>query len=173
MPARTFLKDGGATGALMRTHNWLHSPLGEPATWPQPLKTLVEVMLTANQPMFLAWGPERTLLYNDAYAEILADKHPGALGRDFLEVWAEIRGDLLPIVEAAYAGHPVQMDDITLVMHRRGYPEETHFAFSYTPVRDEAGQVVGFFCPCMEITEQVMAQRRQRFWADPWPTHRT
>ena len=31
------------------------------------------------------------------------------------------------------------MDDITLLTERRGYPEEAHFAFSYTPVRDEAG----------------------------------
>ncbi len=110
--------------------------------------------------MFLSWGPERTLLYNDAYAEILTTKHPTALGRDFLEVWHEIRTDLVPIVEEAYAGRPVQMDDIELWMERRGYREETHFAFSYTPVRDEAGIVAGFFCPCVEITEQVVAQRR-------------
>ncbi|KFG70991.1 hypothetical protein JH26_00835 [Microvirga sp. BSC39] len=52
------------------------------------------------------------------------------------------------------------MDDITLFMMRRGFREETHFAFSYTPVRDHTGEVAGFFCPCMEITAQVMAERR-------------
>lgn len=67
-------------------------------------KTLVGVLLTANQPMFIAWGPRRTLLYNDGYAEILAGKHPSALGRDFLEVWSEIRADLVPIVDQAYTG---------------------------------------------------------------------
>jgi PAS domain-containing protein len=56
------------------------------------------------------------------------------------------------------------MDDITLVMERKGYPEEAHFAFSYTPVRDEAGFVAGFFCPCTDITSQVMAERR--LWAE-------
>ena len=121
-------------------------------------------MLNSNQPMFVAWGPERTLLYNDAYAEILVAKHPGALGRDFLEVWSEIRSELAPIVDQAYAGKPVHMDDITLFMERRGYSEETHFAFSYTPVRGEDGAVSGFFCPCIEITAQVLAERRQAFW---------
>jgi len=118
-------------------------------------------MLGSSQPMFVAWGPERLLLYNDGYAEILASKHPCALGSDFLEVWSEIRSDLLPIVEKAYGGEPVHMDDIELIMHRRGYAEETHFAFSYTPVRDEGGSVCGFFCPCIEITEQVLTERRR------------
>ncbi|WP_114187993.1 PAS domain S-box protein [Microvirga aerophila] len=144
----------------MRAHDWSATPVGSPEGWPQGLKALVGVMLGSNQPMFIAWGPERTLLYNDAYVEVLARKHPAALGRDFLAVWHEIQSDLLPIVAQAYAGEPVHMDDITLVMERRGYPEETHFAFSYTPVRDETGEVAGFFCPCMEITGQVMAERR-------------
>jgi PAS domain S-box-containing protein len=155
-----FLSDGGAMGALIRAHDWAATPLGEPANWPYGLKTLVGVMLGSNQPMFIAWAAARTLLYNDAYAAILARKHPAALGRDFLEVWHEIRGDLLPIVKQAYSGEPVHMDDITLMMERRGYPEETHFSFSYTPVRDESGAIAGFFCPCTEITGQIMAERR-------------
>jgi PAS domain-containing protein len=80
--------------------------------------------------MFITWGPDRTLLYNDAYAEILAAKHPAAVGRDFLEVWHEIRDDLLPIVDQAYRGELVHMDSIELLMLRRGYPEQTHFSFS-------------------------------------------
>lgn len=159
--ALTFMADGGATGALMRSYDWSRTPLGAPVDWAQPLKTLAGILLTANQPMFIAWGDRRTLLYNDGYAEVLADKHPSAMGRDFLEVWSEIRADLEPIVEQAYNGKPVQMDDIELVMLRKGYREETHFAFSYTPVRDEAGTVRGFLCPCIEITDQVFAERRR------------
>ncbi len=148
-------------GALMRAYDWSASALGAPEGWPQPLKTLASVMLTANQPMFVAWGAERTLLYNDAYSEILGNKHPSALGCDFLKAWSEIRADLVPIVQKAYAGEPVHMDDIELWMERKGHPEETHFAFSYTPVRNELGSVSGFFCPCVEITQQVLAERRR------------
>ncbi|MFL5164090.1 MAG: PAS domain-containing protein [Microvirga sp.] len=155
-----FLSGGGEMGALIRAHDWRVTPLGSPDSWPHGLKTLVGVMLGSNQPMFIAWGAERTVLYNDAYAEILARKHPAALGHDFLNVWHEIRADLLPIVEQAYGGKSVHMDDITLIMERRGYPEETHFSFSYTPVQDESGAIAGFFCPCTEITGQIMAERR-------------
>jgi PAS domain S-box-containing protein len=158
-----FLAGGGEMGARMRAHNWLASPLGSPEHWAQPLKTLAGVMLASNQPMFIAWGPQRTTLYNDSYAEILGLKHPDALGQPFEEVWSEIWSELNPIMTRCYAGEPIQMDHITLVMHRHGYPEETHFAFSYTPVRDEAGQIAGVFCPCTEITAKVLADRRQAF----------
>ena len=156
------LVGGGETGELMRAHDWRGSPLGVPAAWPQPLKTLVGIMLGSNQPMFVAWGRERTLLYNEPYSEILADKHPAAMGRDFLEVWHELQGDLLPIVERTYAGEPVHMADIELIMQRKGYPEETHFSFFYAPVRDEAGEVRGLYCACNEITQQVLTERRRR-----------
>jgi PAS domain S-box-containing protein len=146
--------------ALIRQHDWSASPLGERDQWPQQLRTLVGVLLGSKQPMFVAWGGEQTLIYNDAYSEILANKHPAALGRPFLEVWSEIRADLTPIVEQAYWGEPVHMDDIELLMHRRGYPEEAHFAFSYTPIANDEGEVLGFFCACTEITAQVMAERR-------------
>jgi PAS domain S-box-containing protein len=158
----SFLSGGGQMGAAVRTHDWTATPLGSPETWPTALKTLVGVMLGSNQPMFLAWGPEQILLYNDPYAAILAGKHPGALGRPFLNVWSEISTDLGPIVGQAYRGEPVHMDDITLWMERRGYLEETHFAFSYTPIRGEGGTVQGFFCACTETTAQVLAERTRQ-----------
>ncbi|MBV9813879.1 MAG: PAS domain-containing protein, partial [Acetobacteraceae bacterium] len=146
----------------IQAFGWARTPLGSLANWPQPLKTLVGVMLGANQPMFIVWGPERTLLYNDAYIDVLANKHP-ALGRDFLAVWSEIRADLEPLVKRAFCGDPSHRDDIQLVMHRKGYPEVTHWAYSYTPVHDENGAVAGFFCPCHETTAQVLSDRRQSF----------
>ncbi|HEV7434058.1 MAG TPA: PAS domain S-box protein [Pseudorhizobium sp.] len=158
----TFLSGGGEMGALMRAHDWSPSPLNVPALWPESLRTLVAVILGSKQPMFLTWGREQTLIHNDSYAEILAKKHPLALGRPFLEVWSEIRADLAPIIERAYAGEPVHMDDITLLMQRKGYLEETHFSFSYTPVRSEAGDTIGVFCACTETTAQVLAEAALR-----------
>jgi len=158
-----FIAAGGEQAALIRQHDWSATPLGSPSTWPEALHTLVEVMLGAKQPMFVAWGPERTMLYNAGYAEILGSKHPRALGRPMLDIWSEIRSDLTPIVEQAYSGVPVNMDDITLLIDRHGYLEEAHFAFSYTPIRVGAtGRVAGFFCPCTETTAHVIAERRLR-----------
>ncbi len=156
----SFLSGGGEAGDLLRQGDSVRARLGEPEGWPQSLKALVGVMLGSKQPMFIAWGADLVLLYNDGYAEILGSKHPEAMGRPFLEVWSEIAEDLRPIVAEAMGGTPVHMDDITLMMERHGYPEETHFAFSYTPVRGEHGRIDGFFCPCTETTQQVMSERR-------------
>lgn len=147
---------------LIAAHDWGATPLGSAASWPQALRTLVDVLLGSSQPMFVAWGPNRTLIYNDAYVEILAGKHPAALGRDFLEVWPEIRDELVPLVEQAQGGEPVHSDNIQLWMERKGFREETYFAFSYTPVRDDDGVIGGFFCACHEITGQIMAERALR-----------
>ena len=160
---QAFLSGGGQMGAAMRNKDWGANPLGPPDGWPQPLKTLVGLMLAATQPMFIAWGPAQCFLYNDPYIEVLANKHPWALGVPFLEVWSEIRADIEPLADQVYRGEPVHMDDIELTMLRRGVPEETHFAFSYTPVLDERGEVAGLFCACVETTGQVMADRRQAF----------
>ncbi|WP_181955337.1 PAS domain-containing sensor histidine kinase [Paracoccus liaowanqingii] len=157
-----FLQGGGEAGTLLRARDWASFSFGLPENWPVALQTLVGVMLGSSQPMFVIWGPQRTLLYNDAYREILADKHPLAMGRDFLEVWQEIRDDLLPIVERAYHGEPVQMDDIELWIEHNGVRKEAHFAFSYTPVRGETGSIDGFFCVCQEITNQVDVERKLR-----------
>ncbi|WP_374310279.1 PAS domain-containing protein [Methylocella sp.] len=156
-PSAGFLDGGGEMGALMRAHDWGATSLGSPDGWAQPLKTLVGVMLAAGQPMFVAFGPERLLLYNDDYGPMLADRHPRALGRPFLDVWPDAR----PLFERVFAGEPVHMRDIRLFLDRPGRPKEAHFAFSYTPVRDEDGEVVGLFCPCLETTEQVAAAREQ------------
>ena len=148
-------------GALIRAHAWSGSSLGLSSGWPSTLHTLLGVMLDAQQPMFIAWGPERILLYNDAYAPLLGRKHPAALGQPFMAVWPEVRRDIEPLFDRVFAGQSVHMDDIGLVLERNGQPEEAHFAFSYTPVRDEAGGVLGLFCTCTDTTAQVFADRKK------------
>ena len=146
----------------MRDRDWSTSPLGAPSAWVPALKVVAGIILDANQPMFVAWGPERTLIYNDGYAEILGAHHPLALGRPFLEAWPELVESVGPLLDRAYGGEPIHMDDIELVMHRKGFEEETHFSFFYAPVREESGEVGGILCACNETTKLVMAKRERR-----------
>ena len=65
----------------MREFAWESSPLGNPAAWPQCLKTAVRILLTSRFAMWMAWGPELPFFYNDAYLrKTLGKKHPRALG---------------------------------------------------------------------------------------------
>src|SRR5215831_8714804 len=94
----------------IRAHAWDEPELGPPEAWPESLKTLVSVMLAANQPVHVVWGPRQLLIYNDQYISVLQWHHPDALGCPFLQVWSEIADDLRPLVENAYAGIPSYTD---------------------------------------------------------------
>ncbi len=159
-----FLADGGTMSALMRGHDWAATPLGEPSTWPCSLATLVGTMLASHQPAFLVWGSGRTLLYNDLYADILGDRHPAALGRDYLEVWSDIRSDLEPLVNEAASGRPVHTDAAVHVLDRGHGDEEARFSLFYAPVRDAAGRVEGLSgaCPAIPGHSPPVTGRRRR-----------
>ena len=157
-----FLAGGGKVGALMRAHDWSASPLGPPESWPQSLRSVVGLLLQSRFPMFVAWGTELGFLYNDPYAEILGSKHPRALGRRFYDIWSEIWPDISPLIDAAIAGNATYREDLPLTMNRKGYDEQTWFTFSYSPVRDESGQVAGMFCAVSETTQKVLAEQALR-----------
>ncbi|MFC5513335.1 ATP-binding protein [Massilia jejuensis] len=157
--SRRFLSGGDAVGELMRSRDWTRSPLGDPSGWPQALRTVVSLMLGSKFPMFCAWGKDLAFLYNDAYARILGDKHPASMGAPFQEIWSEIWSDIHPLVERALGGEATFMEKLPLLMHRHGYDEQTWFTFSYSPVRDDTGEVAGVYCACVEVTQQVLAER--------------
>lgn len=103
---------------LMRERDWNGSPLGPPGQWPQSLRSVVNLMLGSAFPMFVAWGPQLAQLYNDAYMEVMGDKHPGGLGQPLLEVWAEIRDDVGPLAERALRGDSQYLENMPLRMRR-------------------------------------------------------
>jgi len=117
--------------------------------------------------MFIFWGPQYIKIYNDGYRPITGDKHPWALGRPGTEVWPEIWDDIGPMVERVVRhGEATWSDDLRLFMHRRGFPEEVFFTFSYSPIRDESGGIGGMFCACTETTVKVQGERRLKLLRD-------
>jgi PAS domain S-box-containing protein len=164
--AQGFVVEGGETGALIRDRDWAASAIGTRHSWPQSLRGAMNLVLHSKFPMFVLWGAERVVLYNDAYVPILGDKHPDALGRRFSDVWPEVRDEIEPIIDRAYAGEASYFEDLPVVLERGGYPELTYFTFSYSPIYDESGVVAGAFCACTETTKNVLAERRQAFQLD-------
>ncbi|WP_238230545.1 MULTISPECIES: PAS domain-containing protein [Methylobacterium] len=152
-----FLLGGGEMGSLIRAHDWDTSALGAPSTWPQSLATLAGVMLGSEQPVCVIWGPDRRLLYNDPYARLLGDRHPAALGRDYLDVWHDLRDVLEPVLDAARAGHAVRSVDVEHVLGRGDGGHEARFRPAYAPVRDAAGDVDGLYGTCTGIPDRAPA----------------
>lgn len=155
-----FLGADTEMGALTRAFDWSATPLGPAGDWPVSLKTAVGMMLATRQPAFLAWGPELTFLYNDAYRPFLAARHPEALGAPLRQVWAEIWSDLSPLVDSALSGQATWSEDMHLVMTRKGHAEDTWWSFSYSPLRDDEGRVAGILDLCADTTGAVLARRQ-------------
>src|SRR5215471_518590 len=160
---KEFPLGGGEMGALVRALDWSKTNLGPIAAWPAHLKATISLMLPAQAQIVLFWGPEFVALYNDAYAPTIGDKHPRALGRPACENWAELWDDLEPLLRRVLeTGETVFAKDRPFYIERHGYPENVYFDISYSPVRDEAGEVGGVLCIVSETTERVVAQERQR-----------
>src|SRR3712207_9555537 len=50
-----------------------------------------------------------------------------------------------------------------LVLERKGYPEQTWWTFSYSPVFDENGAAAGVMCIVHETTAKVLGGQRLDF----------
>jgi PAS domain S-box-containing protein len=158
----TFLGGGGEMGARMRELDWSSTPLGAPDTWPQSLRSTVGMLLPSKAQIILFWGPEFTVLYNDAYRPVFGAKHPHALGMPGHRAWSEIWDSQLHrlLDGVVRTGEAFHARDLLFEIERFGFLEETYFDVSYDPVRVESGAVGGVFCIVTETTERVVGERR-------------
>jgi signal transduction histidine kinase len=149
-----------------RELDWSATSLGPPEGWPVALRTIVRTCLETPFPVNLWCGRDLVLIYNDAYRRVLGAKHPRALGRPGLEVWAEIRADVEPMIAQIRAGGaPVYAEDARFIMTRSTETggesgAEAYFTFALSPVRDDRGEIVALFNPAAETTTRVLMQRR-------------
>ena len=165
-PAIDSSADGASKGASMRAVydqvDWAVTPLGPREEWPGLLRLLVDLCLDSEFPVQISWGPELVVLYNDAYVPLLgAEKHPWALGRPASEVrphpWPASEEHLLEVMRTGRAYHS---HDQPLIIDRHGYPQEAHFIFSLSAIRDVNGTIVGAFNAITETTQHILYERR-------------
>ncbi|KUI17627.1 histidine kinase [Mycobacterium sp. GA-1285] len=152
----------GEVGPDLAGVRWADTPLGTPDSWPQSLRTAVSILLSSRFSMWMAWGPDLTFFCNAAYRrDTLGRKYPWALGRPAREVWAEIWPDIGPRIDRVLSTGQATWDSaLLLFLERSGYQEETYHTFSYSPLRDDAGLVVGMLCVVSEDTQQVISERQ-------------
>jgi signal transduction histidine kinase len=145
----------------IRELDWSKTPLGPIHSWPQSLRTVVKILLSSRYAMWMAWGPELTMLYNDAYLPTLGIKHPRALGMRANEVWSEIWPDIGPLIDTVVAtGKATYYEGLLLFLQRSGFPEETYHTFSYSPLSDDSGRISGMLCVVTEETDRLIGERR-------------
>ncbi|PUZ21857.1 histidine kinase [Chitinophaga parva] len=162
MTRHPLFTNGGKLGDMMAAKDWSQTSLGDVEEWPQSLKTCVRIILTSRQPMFVWWGKDLVNLYNDAYCDILGGKHPRVLGIPAAEVWSEIWDTAIaPRVKKCLEDAEGTYDEaLRLIMHRNGFPEETYYTFSYSPVPGDDGQAAGIICANTDDTQRIVNERQ-------------
>lgn len=156
-----FLRHGGECARHLREQEAAESCLGPCAQWPAALKHAVQMVLESRMPMMLHWGPDLITFYNDAYAELLADKHPGLLGARAEPWWREIWAELSGFFARVWQGESVFLDNAAYDVVRGGMPMRTYFTHSHSPVRDADGAVAGILVVAQENTGERVRWQQQ------------
>jgi hypothetical protein len=155
-----FLSGGGEMGQRIREYDWSKTPLGPLSSWPQSLRTCIRIMLTSRQPIWIGWGRELIKLYNDPYKQIVGGKHPWALATPASVVWKDIWRDIEPMLrQVMEEDEGTYVESQLLIMERNGYPEETYYTFSYTPIPGDDGTTAGMICANTDDTDRIISER--------------
>ena len=160
MPKFPFLSSKAGMVQRVREFDWSATPLGDVDTWPPELKAIVGQVLESRFPAAIVWGPALTTIYNDAFLPILGAK-TNTLGESFHTIWKEAWSELQPMVETAFSGEAVFIENFPLVIDRYGQPEQTYFTFCYSPLRMADGSIGGIMDTVIETTETVNAHAQR------------
>ncbi len=153
---------GGEMGRRFAEFDWDNHPLGPPQDWPRETRAAVATTLASRFPLVLWLGTDDLfVVYNDAYIEILGDKHPAALGQPGRHVWWDIWDSIGSMLAGVVAsGEATWSRDLMLAMVTAGRRVERFFTFTYSPLMGADGEPFGIFCPSYETTERVLSERR-------------
>jgi len=149
----------GKAAGIIRSRDWSQTSLGPIEHWPVSLKNTLNLILNSPESMYLLWGPDLVFFHNDAYTPILGPRKHDAIGALIPDLWADVWDQVAPLVIDALAGKPCHYQDLPLSMARYGEVEQTWWSFSFSPVIDEHGVVVGMFCITNETTAHVLNQQ--------------
>ncbi len=163
-PGAGLIFGSGEMADLIRAFDWSTTSLGAIENWSEALLITVNTVLGNRQPNFLFWGDDLIQFYNDAFRPSLGlDKHPKAVGQRGPECWAEIWPMIGPQIEAVMKrGESCWFEDQLVPFYRDGKLEDIYWTYSYSPVRDAAGNIQGTLVTCSETTGRVMAERALR-----------
>jgi PAS domain S-box-containing protein len=155
-----FLQGGGEMGQLIRSYNWESTPLGPIESWPLSLRTTVGIILKSAFPMLVFWGDDFTAIYNDAYREILQERHP-VLGFKAKDIYPEGWDTVKPMLEKVYeSGEPVAYEDMLIPVLRDGVLQNVYWSFSYSPAYGDDDSISGIFICCNETTGKIEVAKK-------------
>jgi signal transduction histidine kinase/PAS domain-containing protein/ActR/RegA family two-component response regulator len=150
VPSPHTLCGSGEMCERVRVFDWSTTQLGPIDSWPQSLKTAVQMVLDCGFPMMVLWGPQLLQIYNDGYRDLMGMKHPATVGQATRVCWPEVWHINAPIYERVWQGETITFEDALYPITRHGVLQEAFFTICYSPLRDETGAVAGVLVTAFE-----------------------
>jgi PAS domain S-box-containing protein len=150
----------GSVAALIQEHDWRKTALGAFDAWPRSLRSSLSVMLSSPAPAAVIWGTSAVLLYNDAFATLMGDLHPSALGQDYRKSWAAQFSEIETAYQAAWQGRNAHVENARGFVSRFGSLEESWCSCAFSPIFDERGATAGLFAAVADTSTIVLSDRR-------------
>ncbi len=159
----------GELADRIRAFDWASTPLGPIGSWPQSLRSAVNLVIGSQTAIVMLWGEEGVMLYNDAYSAFAGKRHPQLLGSFVREGWPEVADFNDNVMKVGLAGRSLFYRDQELTLYRHGEPQQVFMNLSYSPLYDEAGTPAGVISIVVETTDRVIADRvaaaeREQLW---------
>jgi PAS domain S-box-containing protein len=144
--------------------DWATTPLGPRAAWSPSLTFAVDMIVASRFPSALRWGPELVLIYNDAYAPMLGERHPRVLGKTFAEAppssAAESEAPERAILAGASGGAIIEELPLSTA-HPDGAITDGYFTIRLSPMPDAAAPsgVGGVLIALTDVTRKVRTEQ--------------
>ncbi|MBE7184973.1 MAG: PAS domain-containing protein [Methylobacterium mesophilicum] len=146
----------------IREFDWSETALGAIRSWPQSLRTAVDLTLGSPVATILLWGEDLIQIYNDHWRALMGSKHPTALGQPTHQCFPEIVETMAPLYERVHQGEAVVLQNRLLPVGRfSSGVADAWWNVHYLPTRDGDGVVVGILCTVIETTASVLAEQEK------------
>jgi len=155
---------GGELELALRSHNWSHSPMGLPKTWPQSLRTALGLCFSSPLPAAILWGNRNLLIANHTFYKALAVPIPPQMVGEPLQLAHPFLWDTLKVSlqQVKHTGRGIELEDSFRLAHafrRRGY------TCTLSPILDGAKGTGGVFVTVIGTHQGIDAasdrERRQ------------
>ncbi|MEX2564322.1 MAG: PAS domain S-box protein [Cyclobacteriaceae bacterium] len=141
-----YLSGTGFVGSILCKKDWDHSALGDASFWPPCLHTSLGLLYNFQMPMFLIWGANQILFYNDAALPFFGEKgkDPHFLGKSVNEILPQLWQPILPALQQWESnGTGYSIDHVELPIFKNGAYYTSNWSMNFSPVLENGSPPKG------------------------------
>lgn len=158
-PSFSFLQSS-EVGIHIARMEWSEHELGDISLWDPVLLNTLNILLESGFPHFLYWGDNNICFYNDAFKTSFGNAKDQlvGIGEPLSKVFPEVFDGISSLItQVKTTGKKVFFEDIPTQIQRNGKLVDTSWTYSYSPVKNLQGEILGVLSVCLETTEKVRA----------------